>query len=419
MKHRLVLLLCLLFTVSACQEDPQPVYSNLTLSTHTLTAPLSGGALTFQITCNSQWQIEGQSDWCVPTPNSGQGNATITLTVSPYENTTERRQTTLTIRSGSLKETLVVTQDARLSNYHYELPVVFHILRGPSDTEPIQPGWIRQVINDCNANYMGLQGNSPDMNLSFVLAEQTPEGVPLEEPGVHNVSWSTSTIDPNVFMDAEHPNAQAVDLVWDVNTYINVFIYYFNENNKDVTGISFLPYSVSSNPFPGLKEGDIYLTETPDYVHCVSINRTYLYNRSSETIYDPADVVNTLCHELGHYLGLLHAFSETQCGANDDYCADTPDYNRATYVEWLLEMIANPSNLDLETLSQREACDGTSFVSHNFMDYNYGYGDEFTENQAERIRYVLSYSPLIPGPKYDRPVSKSQDLEIPTAIKMP
>ena len=130
-------------------------------------------------------------------------------------------------------------------------------------------------------------------------------------------------------------------------------------------------------------------------------------------------MVNTLCHELGHYLGLLHAFSETQCGANDDYCADTPDYNRATYVEWLLEMIANPSNLDLETLSQREACDGTSFVSHNFMDYNYGYGDEFTENQAERIRYVLSYSPLIPGPKYDRPVSKSQDLEIPTAIKMP
>ena len=87
---------------------------------------------------------------------------------------------------------------------------------------------------------MGLQGNSPDMNLSFVLAEQTPEGVPLEEPGVHNVSWSTSTIDPNVFMDAEHPNAQAVDLVWDVNTYINVFIYYFNENNKDVTG-NFVP----------------------------------------------------------------------------------------------------------------------------------------------------------------------------------
>ena len=33
------------------------------------------------------------------------------------------------------------------------------------------------------------------------------------------------------------------------------------------------------------------------------------------------------------------------------------------------------------------------------MDYNYGYRDRITPNQRARIRHVLDYSPLIPGPK--------------------
>lgn len=33
------------------------------------------------------------------------------------------------------------------------------------------------------------------------------------------------------------------------------------------------------------------------------------------------------------------------------------------------------------------------------MDYAISYSNQFTLNQRERIRHVLSYSPLIPGPK--------------------
>lgn len=40
-----------------------------------------------------------------------------------------------------------------------------------------------------------------------------------------------------------------------------------------------------------------------------------------------------------------------------------------------------------------------TFTSHNIMDYAYSYSDQFSHDQRNRIRHVLTYSPLIPGPK--------------------
>jgi Pregnancy-associated plasma protein-A len=39
----------------------------------------------------------------------------------------------------------------------------------------------------------------------------------------------------------------------------------------------------------------------------------------------------TLTHEMGHFLGLLHTFSENgQCGQDSDYCNDTPPLSSST-----------------------------------------------------------------------------------------
>ena len=48
---------------------------------------------------------------------------------------------------------------------------------------------------------------------------------------------------------------------------------------------------------------------------------------------------------------------------------------------------------------KRDNCSGESFISTNIMDYFIGYKNQFTANQRIRIRHVLNYSPLIPGPK--------------------
>lgn len=47
----------------------------------------------------------------------------------------------------------------------------------------------------------------------------------------------------------------------------------------------------------------------------------------------------------------------------------------------------------------RNSCDGKTFESDNIMDYSLTMGFQITADQKKRIRNVLYYSPLIPGPK--------------------
>ena len=111
-------------------------------------------------------------------------------------------------------------------------------------------------------------------------------------------------------------------------------------------------------------------------------------------------------HELGHYLGLHHMFSERDGASVDecldsDYCEDTPSYNRIEYNEYLSSYLAetDPSEMSMRNLTLRSNCDGERFYSANMMDYSVSYAYKFSEDQKKRIRHVLYYSPLMPGPK--------------------
>ncbi|MEG1935331.1 MAG: zinc-dependent metalloproteinase lipoprotein, partial [Rikenellaceae bacterium] len=55
----------------------------------------------------------------------------------------------------------------------------------------------------------------------------------------------------------------------------------------------------------------------------------------------------------------------------------------------------------------RTSIDGKNFISRNIMDYTWSYSNEFTQDQRQRIRHVLNYSPLMPGPKFDRSTSRA------------
>ncbi|MFA6832963.1 MAG: M43 family zinc metalloprotease, partial [Bacteroidaceae bacterium] len=121
------------------------------------------------------------------------------------------------------------------------------------------------------------------------------------------------------------------------------------------------------------------------------------------------DVTVTLAHELGHYLGLHHPFSEDEKGnlttscINSDYCDDTPSYDRAAYEKVLMLLLASQPDsipIPMKEAATRESCETSKeFVGRNIMDYEVCYSDQFTSDQRTRIRHVLAYSPLIPGPK--------------------
>lgn len=293
----------------------------------------------------------------------------------------------------------------------YQLPVVVHVLYtdASNQVENVPSEIIYDILERTNKMLRNTT-TSINMNVQLVAATTDPSGKPLAEKGIHRVLRSDANrIECDSFM---HSNkAKDVELVWNPNNYVNVFIYSFAEEN--VLGIAHLPYTPTSNKLPGLHATDTYYNKSIDNVWGISMNNLFFYTlneTSTGYVYDK-EAYNTLTHELGHYLGLFHAFSDSDC-SDTDYCDDTPNYNRAEYVTRLLDITQNhPDEYTWSNVVNRTACDGTTFVSHNIMDYDFSYFDQYTPDQRTRVRHVLENSSLIPGPKKPRTGTRSATSE--------
>ena len=330
----------------------------------------------------------------------------------------------------STDKSTLVTDTAEIdSNYEYQLPVIFHVLyKNQSDASQYIPAArLKNLLQYVNEIYQGgIYGKSENLHLKFVLAEKDEKGKKLGTPGVEYVKYDGDyPIDVSAFM-SDNTGAN-VKYIWDPNQYINVMMFNFKSaSSKEVTlGISHMPHTVD-NRVEGLDNVKTqYIAKNQlKYPLCSSINSTYAaqasgggyfqsdrYTDDNHTAHalSTADVVVTMAHELGHYLGLYHAFTEEKkdgsfqpadsCG-DTDYCKDTPSYNRIDYNNYLetLNFEQNDPSITKKMLS-RNSCDGKIFESNNIMDYSLTMGFQITADQKKRIRNVLYYSPLIPGPK--------------------
>lgn len=371
-----------------------------------------GTTLAVEISSSNTWTAETSSTWCKLVPAQGASNQPIKIVVDANLNTTVR-DASIVIASSGIKKTITVNQQAGSTSadeYHYELPVIFHVLYKNSG-DPLQyvsQNRLAEILNAVNDLYKD-RSNSIGMNLTFTLATTNPDGETLTSPGVEYIEWPDSyPIDCDAFMSDN--TGKNVKYLWDPNQYINVMIYNFAsdpETNSITLGISHLPFTTTgNNSLEGLNETKYSYLELKNlnFPYCCSINSLYIDQQSTSTTYNTADVTVTVAHELGHYLGVHHVFSEDENGTYDgctdsDYCKDTPTYNKV-YYDQLVDIQLSLGVRDLPTLALRENCTtGQKFTSRNIMDYAFSYSDQFTQDQHDRIRHVLAYSPLIPGPK--------------------
>ena len=142
-------------------------------------------------------------------------------------------------------------------------------------------------------------------------------------------------------------------------------------------------------------------------------------SNESKKIYSSTDIVATIAHELAHYLGLFHTFSESDDeGLNTcmdtDYCDDTPTYDREAYSNWMQSYIESKNGIKNMSLSEfnklferKDCVTNLTSTPNNIMDYDISWVNRFTPNQQERIRYVLMHSPLVPGPKVERTTTRT------------
>lgn len=427
MKTRLIFLLPLLWVLIGCSDSNSDSDTTTLKVSETSFKNISanGETLTLDIKSNHNWNISSNNPWCTTDIASGENNGKIRIEVNKNSDAYARAATVTVETDGKQEKVLIVQNGKQLSaeeieNYHYKIPVIFQVLyKDPNnETQYMRKNRASDLIIACNRYYQNLLGsNSADMNLEFALATKDPEGNTLSEAGINRIQVDESTMDCEKFME----NKDNLQYLWDTNRYINIVLYTFS--NENILGISHLPYTVAPDELDGLNQLN-FLPEHSNltYPHCVSINNKYIYERASieGTYYNSQDVVATIAHELGHYLGLFHAFNEktinkitiTDICEDTDHCKDTPAYNRTHYETNLKEFIqANGGMInykDLPSLMIRKDCEtGIESTPNNVMDYEISYVNRFTNDQKSRIRHMLAQGALIPGPKANRTITRA------------
>lgn len=427
----LVSALILLFT-NCKDSDTDPTELILSESSFSNISS-SGEEFDIDISCTNAWTVSNPTSWCNVTPEKGTGNQKISLSVGANLETTSRT-TTITISSGRTKKTIEVSQEgatSTINNYHYELPVIFHVMY-QNEKDPLQyvsQTRLAEILSMVNEMYKN-EVNSVNMNLTFTLADTDPNGASLDNPGVEYVQWTESyPIDCEKFMNDN--SGSYVKYLWDPNRYINVMIYNFSADESSGTttlGISHLPFTTTgNNSMEGLNETSHSSLSLKNlkFPYCASINSLYINDQSFGNNYKTTDVTVTVAHELGHYLGLHHVFTElddddTNSCEDTDYCEDTPSYNKQAYNDYYTYIVKHdaPKNF-FAKLVKRTNCSGSEFISYNIMDYAISYSNQFTNDQRNRIRHVLTYSPLIPGPKKGQNRTKAasdEPLDLPIRV---
>lgn len=409
-RFKFVLLPMLLLLVIGCSDKTSPTLE-LSQTEFKNLSYIDAQAIV-NIASNSNWTVTSNASWCVPSKTSGTGNDSIKIVIKNNEGGIRTANVTISIED-QLSQTITITQEAE---YHYTLPVIFHVLyKDENDTlQYIKQERLAYLLNAVNNLYQNSR-SSVDMNLEFTLATTDENGNTLATPGVEYVYWQNIPMDCNAFMNDN--TGQYVSLLWDPNKYINVMLYNFTSDNSGSTvlGITHLPFSTAGSTY---LEGLTSIQQTSlsksnlRFPYCASINSLYIYEESGE-YYNSADATVTLAHELGHYIGLHHPFSENKDGSlnpnciNSDYCDDTPTYDRNAYAT-VLTMLLQKDNVTMSEAATREDCNTSEeFIGRNIMDYEVCYSDQFTSDQRARIRHVLAYSPLIPGPKKTTTTTKS------------
>lgn len=270
-----------------------------------------------------------------------------------------------TYRSNTIEIRSEKSAPVSVSPEAYRIPVIFHLFPGDGGRYP-KADILYDMLEYANivyGNYYGLP-HQCDAKVCFVLAERDPQGRPLELPGIRYEQ-------EGVYVDAagEVHGMDEENHLWDMEQALNVWVCPFDmeiEDNSVLAGFSWLPFFDAEHVMPGCNVYD------PRYCTGIYLNSGALRFAGNLQLF---------AHEAGHFLGLKHVFEE-------DWCEDTPRYDREAYL---------PRKYEL--MYEREYADapGNYFFSDNVMDYFYSVHSGITPAQAGRIRHTLRYAYHIPG----------------------
>lgn len=389
-------------SLAACSDDNETEgQGDIEVPQQELTFNSNVNESSISIKTTGTWTASSDINWCKPRKKNGKGSTNLSLWVSPNI-TNKARSGKITIRANGETKTIPVSQPAYTADttYIYRLPVIFHVLyKNRNDNKQyVSQKWLTELIDSVNLVY-----KRNNMNIQFHMARIDQNGDTLTEAGVMRKQISAASMDCDKFLQDDNPTYG--NLNQNFQQYINIFLFKFTDENT--MGITTLPNMPSTrelaglNSMPGSTLQNITKLDSP---WGVAINNDYIYEMQKWGYINPMYVVTTIAHELGHYLGLRHAFSEDECN-EDDYCEDTKNCDYNAYIESIVDYRNNlkeGESPQASVLLTRSNCDdGELYHADNIMDYMYTLADKLTPDQRARTLRVLNYCPMVPGPKLE------------------
>ena len=239
--------------------------------------------------------------------------------------------------------------------------VVFHVIRTPEGLGHIDIADVQFAMERLNEDFRAIQGtlgqNGTDSRIEFRLAQFDPDGNPAFGIRYHdNADWFA---DPGYWVDAP---AYTREIAWDPSRYLN--IYTNDAGGGRTIGYASIP-QYEDSPEPG-SIGDRVVMRWDTIGVNPPIGAPYGLNR-------------TLTHEVGHWCGLWHVFTNINPGVCDADCQTSGD------------TICDTGRQTAPTRGCQDNFDcGTANSFRNYMDYS---DDDcmtgFTPGQVGRMRCTL------------------------------
>lgn len=259
----------------------------------------------------------------------------------------------------------------------YTLPVVVHVIHsgqaigsGPN----ISDARVQSQITVLNQDYRRQAGTpgfntnpvGADTEIQFCLAQRDPNNQPtngINRVNLGNTVWNEFNVETIL-----KPQTQ-----WDPTRYINLWVCQFGGDLDGVLGYAQFPSgsTLPGIPFTGAANTDGVIIDWRCFGSSASAPGSYFQG------YDRG---RTTTHEIGHFLGLRHTWSELttpSCTVNaqdsfQDFCPDTPPSLQPDYV-----------------CVSSNTCGVPSMIT-NYMNYtNDTCLNVFTQNQKTRMVTTL------------------------------
>ncbi|RHR78343.1 hypothetical protein [Odoribacter sp. AF15-53] len=284
--------------------------------------------------------------------------------------------------------------DPSVSDTYTEItiPVIFHLIQSNQDIAgyggEIPMERIHLLIDKINNTFSGNVSTNAmgvDTKIRFKAAVYDPYKNKLQEPGINRIYVEKVT---DAAKDQYKTFIKDQKALWPYDKYLNVWLISDRENEYDkffyTISRTCIPRYIATEADPAKIPEGLTLSSLPENWTPVPNEVGILYKlQSIQTMVRSFGEKNEneLVNGFGYYLGLLPTWGASSSAKPQDYCSDTHKY------------YGNDNEGYNKNQTAYKLVGDCFFLAENIMDDPVGVHRSVSQQQAQRMRWILNNSP--------------------------